>query len=252
MTIGVGPEGQDDLAAQMSAQEDRLVAGLSSSMTVASPSLSISTGIDPSDGANYAGGSSYSPDMPLAPSSAGLAGLMGANAGVTHPGVLKQIRKARKYLKKQEGTPYPNVLNQKRIAAGYLAPTDTSFKNNMNKGWNAAAQPGAAPGLLEGGPAGFANIHVGALSWEQAMNYSPAPLTDNLGALRSAGDLMGRDQAAPGLGEGEDNTMLVAGTMVAGGVALWWSRREGYIEAQTAKRLETAAVAGFLLWMFTR
>lgn len=188
MTLGVGWEEQSDLAALIGASEDRRVAGYASRSIEADPSLMVTTGFDPSDGANYSGGSSFSPDLPLTPSSAGLAGMLGANTGVTQPDVLKQIRKTKSYLKKQFGKPYPNVLNQQAIARGYVTPTAQSGKDSIYKGWNAAAQPGPAPGLVEGTMV-VRDLDVGGLTYAQAMNYAPSPLTEQLGALRSFGEL---------------------------------------------------------------
>lgn len=101
----------DNLGAILSAQEDRRDADMRSADIVPNTSFEISTGFDPSDGANYAGGSSYTPGLQLIASSNGLAGVAGS-------------------------------------------------------------------------PTKFRNVDVGAMSYEQAMQWSPSPLKERLGALR--------------------------------------------------------------------
>jgi hypothetical protein len=188
MTLGTGWEERGDLAALMSAGEDRIVASRASSTITATPALQVSSGIDPSDGANYSGGSSYSADMPLGPSSAGLNGMLGVNE-TPHPAVLKEIRNLKRYQKRIDGRPYPNVLRQKAVARGYLTPTAFAAKDDINKGWNAASQPGSPPGLMVGVPIKDVDAGGGGLTYAQALNYDPAPLTDHLGSLRSMADV---------------------------------------------------------------
>jgi len=109
MTLGIGGYDSGDLAALLSEAEDRKTAAFLSSGMDASPTYEIVRTIDPSGGANYSGGSSYEPGMPLLSSNAGLAGYGGT------------VREA-------------------------------SF---------------------------------GAMSYEEAMNYNPAPLTQRIDALRA-------------------------------------------------------------------
>lgn len=221
MTLGTGWEARSDLAALMSAREDRFAASRASSMIEASPVLQISSGLDPSDGANYSGGSSYSADMPLGPSSAGINGMLGANEA-PHPAILKEIRNLQRYQKRIDGKPYPNVRNQRAIARGYLTPTDFAAKDNLNQGWNAAAQPGAAPGLMVGAPIKDMDAGGGGLTYAQALNYDPAPLTEHLGSLRGVAAFSAPPQVPGDQTVGPRETKLVVLPMLALGVLIAW------------------------------
>jgi hypothetical protein len=68
---------------------------------------------------------------------------------------------------------------------------------------------------------GFSEINVGAMSWEEALLYSPAPLTENLGALRGLDEIYKEPQAdlRPGFGAVEGGTVL---PLVAIGGLVWW------------------------------
>jgi hypothetical protein len=77
MTLGVGYEDRGDLASLLSEVADRKVVSLSQRAFDVSPTYEVTRTIDPSDGGNYSGGSSYSPGLPLLPSNAGLAGYGG-------------------------------------------------------------------------------------------------------------------------------------------------------------------------------
>jgi hypothetical protein len=224
MTLGAGWEGQSDLAAMMSAGEDRFVASRASSTIHASPSLQVTSGLDPSDGVNTSGGSSYSPDLPLTPSSAGLTGVLGANE-TPHPAVLQEIRKLARYEKRMGGKPYPNVLRQRAIAKGYITPTDYAAKGDINKGWNAAAQPGPAPGMrLDAGvPIRDIDPGGGGLTYQQALNYDPAPLTDHLGSLRSMSAVAKQTSGDQSVGPREMKTVALP-LLLLGGL-YWWMVR---------------------------
>lgn len=200
MTLGVGLLDQSggDLASLMSAQEDRLLAAATTGvLPEASPALEVNRQLDPSDGVNYAGGSSYSEGMPLLPSSVGLTGVMGAGADLDQRemqeslcgglagfgGLFETIGKTDTYLMLMSGKPWPPPLNQGRISAGYVMPTVMSRVSNINKGWNAAAQPGPPPGLN----VGYSDKTLGPSTWEEALDYAPSPLADQLGALQGLG-----------------------------------------------------------------
>ncbi len=77
MTLGVGLADRSNLAALLSEVEDRRLLAASSGTIEASPGYELSASIDPSNGVNYAGGSSYTPGLPLLPSNAGLVGYQG-------------------------------------------------------------------------------------------------------------------------------------------------------------------------------
>jgi hypothetical protein len=221
MTFGVQYDDSSDLALMLSAVEDRAVAGRASRSIEANPSLSIGrSSFDPSDGANYAGGSSYTEDLPLSPSMSGLAGLGGANAA-THPDILKHIRATKRYQKQQAGKPYPGVTNERSAGRGYLAPTTKSVKNDMSKGWNAASQPAAAPGVLEGMPGSFRDVQIGGMTYAEAFNYSPAPLTEQYGALRGLGAVT----APVGVPNPQSSNFAMAMTVLLGGAFAWWVTR---------------------------
>lgn len=80
MTLGVGSAGPDStLALLLGAVEDRrLTATRRAALPQPTPRLLVNRTLDPSDGANYQGGSSYSPFLPLLPSTVGLAGTVQA------------------------------------------------------------------------------------------------------------------------------------------------------------------------------
>lgn len=137
MTLGVGGY-SSDLAALLSEAEDRKLAGMLSSSMSASPTYEVIRTIDPSDGANYSGGASYSPGMPLLASNAGLAGYGGA------------MREA-------------------------------SF---------------------------------GSMTYEEAMNYTPAPLTQRINALQA-----GAGRTFEGLGAAQSMNPLWY--LLAAGALLW-------------------------------
>lgn len=200
MTLGAGDNDLSggDLAYLMSAQEDRMLANATSGvLPQASPALEINRQLDPSEGVNYAGGSSYSEGLPLLPSSAGLTGVMGA--GVDHDarearealcgslagadGLFETIGRTDTYLTLMKGKPWPTPLNEGKISAGYIEPTVMSRVSNINQGWNAAAQPGSPPGLN----VGYSDMTIGATSWAEAMEYSPSPLADKIGELQGLG-----------------------------------------------------------------
>jgi hypothetical protein len=202
MTIGTGYEGPSDLALTLNAAADRQSANAASAMIEASPALQMTTGLDPSDGVNHTGGSSFGPGMPLMPSSAGLVGAI--NASQVEAG----IRDWDGYTAIQNGVPWPPR------APGYtLEPTVASRRGDIYEGWNAASQPGAAPGM------GFAEINVGAMSYEEAMNWSPAPMTDNLGALRT-NFREPRGETRPGFGAAGGGNVVVPFVLLLG-FGLW-------------------------------
>ncbi len=210
MTLGVGYAERSDLASQMSAAEDIQVAQANSSIINAHPSLEITSGFDPSDGANYSGGSSYSPSMPLMPSSAGLAGLAGMEQGIP-PNVEQGIKKWHKYLHSL-GTPWPTPFKPYG-----LEPTVESYRSSIYEGWNAASQPGAPPGF------GFAEADFGGMTYMEAMEWTPAPLTQALGAL---GALAPHQEQAfdlrPGFGAVEERQGgVVLPMLMMAGVAVW-------------------------------
>lgn len=82
MTLGVGNAGPDSaLALLLGAVEDRsLMASRAAPVPQPMPRLLVNRTLDPSDGANYQGGSSYSPFLPLLPSTVGLAGTLQADS----------------------------------------------------------------------------------------------------------------------------------------------------------------------------
>lgn len=59
---------------------------------------------------------------------------------------LRQNTPSSRYLLEQEGLPWPPPWTP----ANYTDPTVELLKNSIYKGWNAASQPGASPGMLEG------------------------------------------------------------------------------------------------------
>jgi hypothetical protein len=74
MTLGISYEDRRDLISpQQMAADSRLAQALSGKFQVG-PAFDLNRAIDPSEGVNYQGGSSYSPSLPLLPSNAGLAG----------------------------------------------------------------------------------------------------------------------------------------------------------------------------------
>lgn len=247
MSIGVGDVDLSggDLAFLMSAQEDRMLANATSgALPQASPALEVNRQLDPSEGVNYAGGSSYSEGMPLLPSSVGLTGVMGA--GVNHDereareslcgslagaaGLFETIGRTDTYLMLMRGTPWPTPLNEGKISAGYVTPTVMSRVSNINKGWNAAAQPGGAPGTQ----VGYSEKTLGPTSWAEAMNYSPSPLADKIGSLQGLGAISVK-ASDPGM-----RKVLKAasnpGTHSTGEVARELLKQSVKVAALTAKR----------------
>jgi hypothetical protein len=219
MTLGVTTAQRNQVPTRNAFEDRHLTRAVTGTFGV-SPSLEVSRTIDPSDGANVSGGSSYVPGMPLLPSSSGLAGVLGAS----DEGIISKIRASDAYLARMAGKPWPSVATD----PDFLRPTAYAQRSSINRGWNAAAQPGAAPGLAGCGcktppPAagnGFREINVGPMSWEEALLYSPAPLTDNLGSLRSLDSIYAEaDQARAGLGAVSTGEML---PLVAIGGLMWW------------------------------
>lgn len=229
-------------ASRQAVSDRRLTRAMTGTFGV-SPSLEVTRTEDPSDGANVSGGSSYVPGMPLLPSSAGLAGVLGAS----DEGILQKISASNAYLARMAGKSWPSVATP----PNFLRPTAYAQRSSINKGWNAAAQPGDAPGLagcgcsvplqdrlkaLRAGYAagtaaraagngvareGFSNIDVGPMSWEEALLYSPAPLTENIGALRGLDEIYREPQTdlRPGFGEVSGDTLL---PLAAIGGLVWW------------------------------
>jgi hypothetical protein len=225
MSFGVQYDDSSDLALMLSAVEDRAMAGRASRTIEANPSFTITKGaFDPSDGANHSGGSNFTAEMPLTASMAGLAGLAGANSGA-HPAILQKIRELKRYQKQQAGKPYPNVTNERSAGRGYTARTTKAVRGNINKGWNAAAQPASSPGVLEGLQKGFRDVAFGGLSYEEAMNYSPAPLTDQLGALRGGSAFAAVPPPTDHPGTPGANNFATALAVLLGGAFAWWATR---------------------------
>lgn len=138
MTLGIGGADAGNLAALLSEAEDRQAVSALSSYFEASPTYEIVRTVDPSDGANYSGGSSYTPGMPLLPSNAGLAGYGG----------------------------------------------------------------------------GLREASFGAMTYEEAMDYAPAPLTQRIDALRA-----GAGRQFEGLGASQSLNPLWY--LLAAGALLW-------------------------------
>jgi hypothetical protein len=110
-----------------------------------------------------------------------LSGTIPASAALTvtrGDDVMTEVQRTNDYLQAQHGLPWPPPEPPYR-----LERTVASTKGNINKGWNAAAQPGSPPGLVPKMPA-VRDVSIGGQSYAEAMNYAPAPLTDNLGSLR--------------------------------------------------------------------
>jgi hypothetical protein len=199
MTLGVGIPGRNFRQPQHSVHDRGLAQALSGDYG-SSTSFELHRGMDPSDGANQSGGSNYSEGMPLSPSSAGLSGVLGAS----DPEVLKQIAQLDRYMSKEAGVPWPTPYR----SYDATKPTVSARKSNINKGWNAAAQPGAAPGLQD--------LRMGALTYAEAMNWTPAPLTDNLGALATGPYMEPGSELRPGFG-GVDGWNVLDLLIIAGG-----------------------------------
>jgi hypothetical protein len=171
--------------------------------------------------------------------------------------VLTEIQNTDQYLRTQDGIPWPTPT------PGYqIEPTVESYPSNINKGWNAAAQPGSPPGLngcSSCGPQGSRDIAFGGMSYEEAMNYSPAPLTEQLGALRGGSATPYQEPARelqPGFGGGgwHGPDYLAMGLIAAGGYAGFRLSRD----RETAVRagatvggllagLAAAAISSFML-----
>jgi hypothetical protein len=109
--------------------------------------------------------------------------------------VLKEISNTNDYLKGQEGTPWPTPdtpYGLTHIGAGVqLPPRD---------------------------------INVGGMTWAEALNYSPAPLTDNLGALRGPYQEPAHE-LTPGFGENNMARNATIGAALLGIGWFLWSRR---------------------------
>lgn len=211
MTLGTGYEAQSDMALLHSAAVDRRESARSSGTITPNAALEVTTGLDPSDGALHSGGSSFVEGMPLCPSSAGLAGALGASQ------VMTDIRDWEEYDKRMEGKPWPTP-NPKPYYM--LEPTVGAEQGDIFVGWNAASQPGSPPGM-----GGFAEINAGAMSYEEAMNYSPAPLTENLGSLRDSFKEP-RRALRPGFGGAGAGGALLPLAMI-GGLVFWLATRGG-------------------------
>jgi hypothetical protein len=226
MTLGVTTAQRNQTPAR-SAFADRKLTRATTGTFGVSPSFEVTRTLDPSDGANVSGGSSYIDGMPLLPSSAGLAGVLGAS----DEGILQKIKTSNAYLKRIAGKPYP---------APHTPYPWTEFlsygtKSSLYEGWNAAAQPGDPPGLAgcgcqklpapSGVSGGFKEINVGPMSWEEALLYSPAPLTDNLGALRGLDEIYRESQS---------------------------DLRPGFAGVGSETLLPLAAIGGFVWWLFSR
>ena len=74
MTLGISVETPEGLAQQIYAAHDGRDAARRSRVVRPAASLEMRRTIDPSQGVNMMGGSSYTPGLPLLPSNAGLAG----------------------------------------------------------------------------------------------------------------------------------------------------------------------------------
>jgi len=213
MTLGTGLEAQGDLAALMSAAEDRQVALNTSGHIEADPSFQLTVSADPSEGVNFVGGSNYSDDVPLDHSMSGLAGMLGAgtessdearaslcsNLGAVSglQGIFDLIEQSDRYLLQTAGRPWPSTRQGSAITRGYLAPTDYAKRSSIASGWNAAAQPGSSPGVLSTTP-GYRDINVGPGSYAEAMEYAPSPLAEQAGSLMGFADMAMRN-ASPGM-----------------------------------------------------
>jgi hypothetical protein len=158
--------------------------------------------------------------------------------------VLTEIQRTQDYIRTQDGMPWPP------LAEDYtLSPTVTSRPGNINKGWNAAAQPGSPPGL-DG--CGCRDANFGGLTYEQAMNYSPAPLTDNLGSLQRLDQIYQEPsyELRPGFGRIDTDdilSMLIIAAGGYGGYALSRNRATGTRVAVTAGGLLAGYAAAALI-----
>jgi hypothetical protein len=129
--------------------------------------------------------------------------------------VLTEIQTVTNYLNGQAGVPWPPPDSPYR-----LERTVASVPGNINEGWNAAAQQGAAPGMSVEMPP-VRDVLVGGMSYAEALNYAPAPLTDNLGSLRGPYAEPGRE-LRPGFGATPwQTTKLVVPALVIGAI-LWF------------------------------
>lgn len=214
MTLGAGYAEQTDLAALLGAAEDRALTNALSGTVSPHASFEVTTGLDPSDGVNYSGGSSYSPALPLAPSSAGLVGV---------GGIETEIRRSEAYLRRQAGRSWPSTETPY-----HLRPTVSSRVSDINEGWNAAAQPGPPPGY----DSVFAESVMGGggLTYEEAMQWSPAPLTQAttaLGAPVAEGQRLDgiyqepMRELRPGFGEERPFGAVVMPLVLVTGTLLW-------------------------------
>lgn len=243
MTLGSGlDESGGDLAALMSAFEDRAVAGAASRTILPSASFEVTSGFDPSDGVNASGGSSYTDELPV-PVDSSLTGTIGAGNSTLSAemcgslcsdlsgfsGLLETVGRTDLYLTLMAGKPWPTPFNEGRVSAGAIAPTVMGVKSSINKGWNAASQPGAAPSMM----LGFSDKTLGPSTWEEALNYAPSPLAEKIGALQGLSEITGSSD--PGM-----RKVLAAaakpGTQAAGKVARELLAQSVKLGALTGKR----------------
>lgn len=135
--------------------------------------------------------------------------------------VLREIHNTNDYLKVQEGLPWPPPDPPYR-----LERTVASAQGNINQGWNAASQPGAAPGLQMRTPA-VRNLDAGGMSYREALNYNPAPLTDNLGSLRGGSYQEPASELRPGFGRVDGARDILATVLIGLGAYGGYRLAEG-------------------------
>jgi len=128
--------------------------------------------------------------------------------------VLTEIQNTNDYLRSQAGVSWPTPWHPYK-----LRPTVDSRKGNINVGWNAAAQPGSPPGYrVQAAP--YRDVSIGGESYAEAMNYSPAPLTDGLGALRGGSYREPASELRPGFGQTGGAVAMLP--LLALGGLVWW------------------------------
>jgi hypothetical protein len=113
--------------------------------------------------------------------------------------VIREISNTTDYIKRQEGTSWPTPetpYELTHIGTGVKLPPK--------------------------------EVNVGAMSWAEALNYSPAPLTDNLGALRGGSHQEPAHELRPGFGEGTARNVTIGAILLGmAGVGWWmWSQRD--------------------------
>lgn len=123
--------------------------------------------------------------------------------------VLTEIHNTNDYLQQQYGVPWPTPEPPYR-----LERTVASAQGNINKGWNAAAQPGEAPGMNVPMQQ-VRDVRMGGISYAEALNYNPAPLTDNLGSLRGPYQEP-QQETRPGFGRVDAVDVLAAAFIALG------------------------------------